>query len=120
MTQKRDSLHDDLWWRPWLGDLFERFYSWKVVDGFEPKPESDIMTYLRNGLQVSFEKYKDYKEKKKRVWIVNSMFAKKKKIVRMASTNSPSNKAAHDDLWTRLETNNAHNKNASKEDLPHP
>ncbi|KAF9299871.1 FtsJ methyltransferase domain-containing protein 2 [Mortierella antarctica] len=31
----------------------------RVVDGFKPKPESDIMTYLRNGLQVIFEKYKD-------------------------------------------------------------
>ncbi|KAG0336446.1 hypothetical protein BG000_006572 [Podila horticola] len=34
-------------------------YSWKVADGFEPKPESDITMYSRNGLQVIFEKYQD-------------------------------------------------------------
>ncbi|KAF9337100.1 hypothetical protein BG006_006278 [Podila minutissima] len=41
-----------------LTRLLQR-YSWKVVDGFEPKPESDITMYSRNGLQVIFEKYQD-------------------------------------------------------------
>ncbi|KAF9186006.1 hypothetical protein BGZ51_001372 [Haplosporangium sp. Z 767] len=34
-------------------------YTWKVVDGFEPKPESDITMYSRNGMQIIFDKYKD-------------------------------------------------------------
>ncbi|KAF9389331.1 hypothetical protein CPB97_011550 [Podila verticillata] len=34
-------------------------YSWKIVDGFEPRPESDITMYSRNGLQVIFQKYQD-------------------------------------------------------------
>ncbi|KAF9391669.1 hypothetical protein CPB97_005759 [Podila verticillata] len=35
-------------------------YSWKVVDDFEPKPESNITMYSRNGLQVVFEKHQDF------------------------------------------------------------
>ncbi|KAI9234708.1 MAG: hypothetical protein BYD32DRAFT_422840 [Podila humilis] len=31
-------------------------YSWKVVDGFEPKPEPNITKYSRNGVQVISEK----------------------------------------------------------------
>ncbi|KAF9410171.1 hypothetical protein BGZ94_001741 [Podila epigama] len=34
-------------------------YTWKIVEGFEPKPESDITMYSRNGLQVIFEKYEN-------------------------------------------------------------
>ncbi|KAI8363691.1 cytochrome P450 [Mortierella sp. GBAus27b] len=34
-------------------------YTWTVNPGFEPKPESDITMYSRNGMQIIFEKYKD-------------------------------------------------------------
>ncbi|KAF9373343.1 hypothetical protein CPB97_000639 [Podila verticillata] len=33
-------------------------YTWKVVDGFVPKPESDITMYSRNGMQIVFDKYR--------------------------------------------------------------
>ncbi|KAG0295241.1 hypothetical protein BGZ97_004868 [Linnemannia gamsii] len=32
-------------------------YTWKVVEGFEPKPESDITMYSRNGMQIIFDHY---------------------------------------------------------------
>ncbi|KAF9283641.1 hypothetical protein BGZ88_010381 [Linnemannia elongata] len=32
-------------------------YTWTVVEGFEPKPESDITMYSRNGMQIIFDKY---------------------------------------------------------------
>ncbi|CAO3570314.1 unnamed protein product [Mortierella alpina] len=32
-------------------------YTWKVVDGFEPKPESDITMFSRNGMQIIFDHY---------------------------------------------------------------
>ncbi|KAF9092774.1 hypothetical protein BGX27_001727 [Mortierella sp. AM989] len=34
-------------------------YTWKVVDGFVPRQESDITMYSRNGMQIIFEKYQD-------------------------------------------------------------
>lgn len=33
-------------------------YTWKVVGGFVPKPESDITMYSRNGMQIVFDKYR--------------------------------------------------------------
>ncbi|KAF9577851.1 hypothetical protein BGW38_006676 [Lunasporangiospora selenospora] len=34
-------------------------YTWKVIDGFVPKPESDITMYSRNGMHIIFDEYKD-------------------------------------------------------------
>ncbi|KAG0230425.1 hypothetical protein BGW41_002528 [Actinomortierella wolfii] len=41
-----------------LTRLMQR-YTWKVVDGFEPQPESDITMYSRNGCQIIFSRYED-------------------------------------------------------------
>ncbi|ORZ27700.1 cytochrome P450 [Lobosporangium transversale] len=41
-----------------LTRLIQR-YTWRVADGFEPIPESDITMYSRNGMQIIFEKYRD-------------------------------------------------------------
>ncbi|KAF9298803.1 hypothetical protein BGZ88_004389 [Linnemannia elongata] len=34
-------------------------YTWRIVDGFEPKPESDITMYSRNGMQIIFDHYRE-------------------------------------------------------------
>ncbi|KAG0375765.1 hypothetical protein BGX24_008688 [Mortierella sp. AD032] len=34
-------------------------YTWKVLEGFEPKPESDITMYSRNGMQIIFDHYRE-------------------------------------------------------------
>ncbi|KAF9924199.1 hypothetical protein FBU30_005794 [Linnemannia zychae] len=34
-------------------------YTWKVVEGFEPKPEADITMFSRNGMQIIFEHYQE-------------------------------------------------------------
>ncbi|KAI8603112.1 cytochrome P450 [Dissophora ornata] len=34
-------------------------YTWRVVEGFVPMPESDITMYSRNGMEIIFDHYRD-------------------------------------------------------------